>query len=189
MKQMNGSDKTRAYEALSQHYDLPDSDSENDDSGMHTDENKSSDVGAVGAHPNPLRLNPPATPLAAQQYKPYRPGRSPAALSEVSLNDRRVSGSRDITDEKQGGSDTGVQPRNRNSSIQPESAFYSKPYGELKAATPPIMIGSNRQVSSGNDYDMGSRYAAFGRRKASAKVAEEGRAGQQRHSRYCAPNE
>jgi hypothetical protein len=67
----------------------------------------------------------------------------------------------------------------RVSSIQPEGDFYSKPYGELKAATPPIMqvVGSSpRQVSSGNDfYDDAAGKEGFGRRNVSGKVAEEGR--------------
>ncbi|EFX04205.1 hypothetical protein CMQ_1133 [Grosmannia clavigera kw1407] len=82
-------------------------------------------------------------------------------------------------------------PRNRDSSIQPENGFYSKPYGNLKALTPPIMVGKDvsnvpagRQVSSGNDYDLGSGVyneaegatAVFGRRHVSGKLAEEGRA-------------
>lgn len=90
-----------------------------------------------------------------------------------------------------------VAARDRLSSIQPESAFcYTKPYGELRAATPPVMVGSERQVSSGNDYDIaaatdpadsfgvqGSKY----RRNVSGKMAEEGLAGR-RYSRYSRLN-
>jgi hypothetical protein len=104
-------------------------------------------------------------------------------LSEVSINDRRVSGSRDIADEKPLSALEGLNSRYRNSSIQPESSFYSKPYGELKPATPPIMVGTNRQVSSGNDYDLSSANTAYGRRNISGKTAEEGRVGS-RFSRY-----
>ncbi|ERT02935.1 hypothetical protein HMPREF1624_01239 [Sporothrix schenckii ATCC 58251] len=88
-------------------------------------------------------------------------------------------------------------PRSRQSSVQKEDDFYSKPYGQLKSATPPIMVGKDlaagspsgtRQVSSGNDYDLGSdRYLYYGdnnagvantfsRRNVSGKIAEEGRA-------------
>ncbi|CAK7222386.1 hypothetical protein SCUCBS95973_004820 [Sporothrix curviconia] len=95
-------------------------------------------------------------------------------------------------------------PRNRQSSVQNEDDFYSKPYGQLKSATPPIIVGEQlsgspsgvRQVSSGNDYDLGSdRYLyygdnnggvsnTFGRRNVSGKIAEEGRA----YSRYSTLN-
>jgi hypothetical protein len=77
--------------------------------------------------------------------------------------------------------------RNRNSSIQAEDSFFAKPYGELKAATPPIIVGGGgRQVSSGNDYDLGGEYGRF-RRNVSGKVAEEGMAGR-RVSRYSVLN-
>lgn len=52
--------------------------------------------------------------------------------------------------------------RNRDSSIQPEEGlFVTRPYNETRSATPPIIVGSNRQVSSGNDYyhnDNGMRH-------------------------------
>ncbi|CAN8102421.1 unnamed protein product [Discula destructiva] len=75
-------------------------------------------------------------------------------------------------------------PRDRNSSIQPEADFYAKPYGELRASTPPIVAGGDRQVSSGNDYTVSGmgggqaakRYFSFGRRNVSGKLVEEGRA-------------
>ncbi|KAL1903016.1 hypothetical protein Sste5346_000929 [Sporothrix stenoceras] len=96
-------------------------------------------------------------------------------------------------------------PRSRQSSVQKEDDFYSKPYGQLKSATPPIIVGEElsagspsgaRQVSSGNDYDLGSdRYLYYGdnnggatntfsRRNVSGKIAEEGRA----YSRYSTLN-
>lgn len=71
-----------------------------------------------------------------------------------------------------GGSGLGISSAktnhgNRVSSIQPESAFYSKPYGELKSATPPIMVGPNRTTTTTNSTitavpssDAGSAYAA-----------------------------
>lgn len=97
-------------------------------------------------------------------------------------------------------------PRSRQSSVQQEDDFYSKPYGQLTSATPPIIVGEElsagspsgaRQVSSGNDYDLGSdRYLYYGdnntggatntfsRRNVSGKIAEEGRA----YSRYSTLN-
>ncbi|KAK4041191.1 hypothetical protein C8A01DRAFT_45630 [Parachaetomium inaequale] len=157
-------------------------------------------------HPNPLRSNPTTsdntttTPAKSTTAPPRRP-RTPfsrlrnSVLSTISPNEQ------DITDQSQtqtlkvgGGGGGQFEPRNRLSSIQPDSAFfYSKPYGELKAATPPIMVGTesrerdSRVVSSGNDYDLGSG-TMMGRRNVSGKVAEEGRAGQ-RWSRYGVLNE
>lgn len=135
---------------------------------------------------------------------------SKSALSEIDLNDGRVNGARnnpqpnpqngsdgaDITDEKAKPSYGGLKslrasskrhtwaPRDRQSSIQPESEFYSKPYGDLRANTPPVIVGADRQVSSGNDYDLSGmgggqaakRYFSFGKRNVSGKVVEEGRA-------------
>lgn len=124
-------------------------------------------------------------------------------LSEIDLNDGRVSRSAaettsgaDITDEKPtaapsyGGlglpknkRHTWAVPRERNSSIQPEADFYSKPYGDLRSGTPPVIVGADRQVSSGNDYDFkggssgqsAKRNFSF-KRNVSGKVLEEGRA-------------
>lgn len=233
LNQMNAANTRRTYEALSQPYDLPgetDSENENDENDYTTnplaperDEYDSARSSGGGHHPNPLRSNPAlnssdGTP-PRRPYTPYNAMRNSGALSEINLNDRRVSGSQDITDSKtmpnghigggigggiggnvgkigggigghiRGGIDIGKGHskgnggRARDSSIQPEIFFYSKPYGELRPATPPIMIpipvGSSRQVSSGNDYDLGSGSVAngqFGRRNVSGKIAEEGRA-------------
>ncbi|KAM0438882.1 hypothetical protein ACHAPT_001643 [Fusarium lateritium] len=165
--------ENKSYEALAQRYNnVDDSDSE------YGDENNpsyalESDT-ADDLRPHPLRLNPltavRATPPRAQT--PYFP--SANSLSEVSSNARRVSASRDIADEKP----AAFAPRNRQSSIQPESDFYTRPYGDLKSATPPVMmVGNNnaRKVSTGNDYKTYS--SNYGRRNVSGKVAEEGRGG------------
>ncbi|KAI1344574.1 hypothetical protein F5Y15DRAFT_366988 [Xylariaceae sp. FL0016] len=199
-----------AYEALNQRYELDsDSDGEN---GMAPDMDSdddggicSSPINASGSlHPNPLRSNPlPPTP--PRQKTPFHPRDS--ALAEISLNSRSVSGSQDIADEKPArhgsallagwkrGSGNTARTGARNSSIQPESDFYSKPYGSLKPATPPIMVGSGRQVSSGNDYDLGSMGMGTGngtgyRRNVSGRAAEEGMAGPEtkRYSRYSVLN-
>ena len=175
------------------------------------DEIDASDGDLSAQHPNPLRSNPSlpnvldSAAAAADAEKPGRRAkasflRKSSALAEIDLNDGRVSGNArkngggDITDEKPapnygalkaspGKRYTWGGPRNRNSSIQPESDFYSKPYGDLKSATPPMMVGSDRQVSSGNDYDFSvigggtaaKRYFSSGKRNVSGKVAEEGR--------------
>lgn len=213
------------YESLSHPYDTRDSDSESDyedgeNGGRNgyrglmspgADELDENDGDLASQHPNPLRSNPSLVNFAQTTGKQSRrPNseihpimRKSSALSEIDLNDGRVSGNQqsgkkaggDITDEKPARSYGGLKaslskrytwaggPRNRDSSIQPESDFYSKPYGELKSATPPVMIGSDRQVSSGNDLDLSGagggeaakRYFSFGKRNVSGKVAEEGR--------------
>ncbi|KAI0152286.1 hypothetical protein F4776DRAFT_22016 [Hypoxylon sp. NC0597] len=193
----------------------PDSDSDNDDDLQSSPINVTAHL-----HPNPLRLNPvpqqssssPSKDITSRQKTPFRPAQresAGSALSEVDLNSRRVSGSQDIADASVAPATTsfwrrstigkakgaGAGPRNRDSSIQPDGDFYSKPYGELKPATPPIMMGpnnssgsGNRQVSSGNDYgDLGSGATSY-RRNVSGKIAEEGRAGN-RYSRYSILNE
>ncbi|KKY37522.1 hypothetical protein UCDDA912_g02411 [Diaporthe ampelina] len=212
------------YESLSHPYDTRDSDSESDyedgrNGGAHgyrglmspgADELDENDGDLGSQHPNPLRSNPSLANFAQASGKQSRRPisdnpiiRKSSALSEIDLNDQRVSGNKqagkkaggDITDEKSARSYGGLKAslskrytwaggaRNRNSSIQPESDFYSKPYGELKSATPPVIIGSDRQVSSGNDLDLSGagggeaakRYFSFGKRNVSGKVAEEGR--------------
>ncbi|CAK7271228.1 hypothetical protein SEPCBS119000_004495 [Sporothrix epigloea] len=95
-------------------------------------------------------------------------------------------------------------PHNQQETMQIEDESYGRAYGQLKSATPPILVGGKqqdspsgaRQVSSGNDYDLGSdRYLfygdnngngsnTFGRRNVSGKIAEEGRA----YSRYSTLN-
>ncbi|OTB03309.1 hypothetical protein M426DRAFT_321876 [Hypoxylon sp. CI-4A] len=161
------------------------------------------------------------SPVASRQKTPFRPPPPPprqsieGTLSEVSPNARRrVSGSQDIADASSNNNNNNnkpsrapsfwrrsmpAPPRNRNSSIQPDGDFYAKPYGELKPATPPIMLGSNgiaagkrgeRQVSSGNDFgggDLGAAGTSY-RRNVSGKVAEEGLAGRGPYSRYSVLN-
>lgn len=219
----------QGYEAIQRRYDLSDSDSESDyDNETATAYSVLSppateiDVndGDLGSayHPNPLRSNPSLPSIAGttssvgtrkQGQRPINSFVSKSALSEIDLNDGRVSGNRkspqpipstgsgvDIADEKPAPNYGGLKslrnsskrhtwaPRDRNSSIQPESDFYSKPYGDLRASTPPVIVGTDRQVSSGNDYDLGGmgggqaakRYFSFGKRNVSGKVVEEGRA-------------
>lgn len=169
--------------------------------------------------PAPLQPTPPpSNPSSSSSSSPsdrdiiatrQKTPRPLPALAEVSHNKnarRDTSGSRDIADAKRasapamapfwrrgGAGNAGAGMR--NSSIQADSDFYAKPYGELKPATPPIMVGGKkgaaggggggkknaggtRQVSSGNDYaDLGSGAGATWRRNVSGKGAEEGRAG------------
>ncbi|SPO02617.1 uncharacterized protein DNG_05290 [Cephalotrichum gorgonifer] len=167
--------ESRTYEALVDRYGDSDSDAEgNENIHILAGSDFEDDPATRSGHPNPLGSNPAATPPRVKT--PYY---SPNVLSETSLNKRSVSGSVDIADEKTTAQSRVGAPsqRYRDSSIQPEGAFFSKPYGELKSATPPIMVGGGRQVSSGNDYDANPS-TAYGRRNVSGKIVEEGRAGQ-----------
>ncbi|KAH7022472.1 hypothetical protein EDB80DRAFT_744967 [Ilyonectria destructans] len=167
---------SKSYEALTQRYYNDDSsEDEYGDENIQIHNDDEADLGGE-LRPHPLRLNPTETerstpPRAKTPFYPL--GNS---LSEVSSNTRRVSASQDIADEKPAFA-LAKPSRNRQSSIQTEESFYSRPYGELKSATPPVIVGNNRKVSSGNDFD--SKYAsgAYERRNVSGKVAEEGRGG------------
>lgn len=107
-------------------------------------------------HPNPLEANPP-TPRHSVLLNRDSP------LSEISNN--RLSG--DIAD--MSSSQVHEMPSIRD--------FKAKRYGELRAATPPVLVGTDRQVSSGADYSGKGGFRAKNR-DVSGKVAEEGRAGE-----------
>ncbi|KAI0430182.1 hypothetical protein F5Y09DRAFT_239577 [Xylaria sp. FL1042] len=203
-------ERSKAYEALNQRYG-GDNDSDSEQENVMRPDDVSDleeEDGPVNVarymHPNPLRLNPATPPREAHGTESRR--KTPV-LTEMSSNRRSVSGSQDIADVQSGAAPArrptllGVWGRgkgNRNSSIQADDQFYSKPYGELKSATPPIMYGSdnkggkgteNRQVSTGNDYDYGLGSTTY-RRKVSGVAAEEGRAGPtSKYSRYSVLNE
>jgi hypothetical protein len=188
---LNGSSAThlpmpgiqKSYEALGKRYNDDDEESVSmysDDENIQPRRRRydvSSDEEEDGAMTpiHPLRSNP-TTPHSASKAKFVAGGKG--VLGEVSANDRRVSNSHDIADQR---------TLNRKSSIQPESEFVAKPYGLLgaelrKETTTPavLMVGSNRVVSSGYDdgKDGGGRFGGvFGRRNVSGKVVEEGRAG------------
>lgn len=185
--------KAQAYEALNQRYgadsDGEDSDHEHNGRMMRPDPADFSDLDddERAMHPNPLRSHPTppgggsptqgGTHYSAQTPRINAPfvAKRGSVVSEVSLNPHNA-----------GGGGLGVPPawngRQRDSSIQPEEGlFYSKPYGDLQAATPPVMVGSGRQVSSGHDYDFAAGGGGKYRRNVSGKVAEEGRGG---YSRY-----
>ncbi|KAF7559451.1 hypothetical protein G7046_g4696 [Stylonectria norvegica] len=178
---------SKSYQALSQPYNADDlSDEEYNDENVITHNDIDAD-GDHGLQPHPLRLNPPKEPRATppRANTPFYP--PDQSLSEVSSNARRVSTSQDIADEQLALGSANSLQRNRQSSIQPEAAFYSRPYGELQSATPPLMVGNNsRKVSSGNDFDSKYTSAAYERRNVSGKVVEEGRGGtpETRTSRY-----
>ncbi|KAI0196083.1 hypothetical protein EV127DRAFT_381004 [Xylaria flabelliformis] len=213
-------ERSRAYEALNQRYGDDESDSEEENAMRPEDVSDLEDDDdpinvSRNMHPSPLRLNPvPSTPPRDGGSTPRQKStpklrdsqQSQPVLIEMSPNRRSVSGSQDIADAQPAPAPArrptilGGWARikgNRNSSIQADDQFYSKPYGELKSATPPIPYGNEkeetkgsagRQVSSGNDYDLGSGTNAGYRRKISGRAAEEGMAGP-RYSRYSVLNE
>ncbi|KAG9257551.1 uncharacterized protein F5Z01DRAFT_646293 [Emericellopsis atlantica] len=202
MRQSNRN--SAAYAALTdERYDVEDSDSEY---GNENDLNDGDLAQGLHPNPLRSNPHEAAQRLADRAKTPFDPvikhqsadmavfGRSAkveemkhysadaSTLSETSHNRRRVS-DKDIADEADP-VPAAVRTKRwsqrlmkkRDSSIQPDSAFLAKPYGELKSATPPIIIGNDRKISSGNDY--GSKYigSMHGRRNVSGKVAEEGRA-------------
>ncbi|KAI0445933.1 hypothetical protein F4803DRAFT_506064 [Xylaria telfairii] len=213
-------ERSKAYEALNQRYGDDESDSEQENV-MRPDDvsDLEDDDGPINVsrnmHPNPLRLNPlPSTPprddggIPREKTTPRLRDshESHPVLVEMSSNRRSVSGSQDIVDAEPAPAPArrptilgawGRIKGNRNSSIQADDQFYSKPYGELKSATPPIPYGNEkeeakgskgRQVSSGNDYDLGSAANVGYRRNVSGRAAEEGMAGP-RYLRYSVLDE
>lgn len=106
-------------------------------------------------HPNPLEANPP-TP----RHSVFLNRDSP--LSEISSN--RTGG--DIADMS---SQVHEMPSIRD--------FKAKRYGELRAGTPPVLVGATRQVSSGTDYPSKGGFRTKNR-DVSGKIAEEGRGGE-----------
>lgn len=106
-------------------------------------------------HPNPLEANPP-TP----RHSVFLNRDSP--LSEISNN--RASG--DIADMS-----------SQAQEIPSIRDFKAKHYGELRACTPPVLVGANRQVSSGADYPNLGGFRSKNR-DVSGKIVEEGRGGE-----------
>ncbi|KAI5466546.1 hypothetical protein BGZ63DRAFT_368838 [Mariannaea sp. PMI_226] len=168
----------KTYQALTQRfYNEDDSDEEYIDENIQIlgyDEEE--DAGGDGK-PHPLRSNPTeleslTPPRSRTPF--YAPG---SYLSDESPNSRLVNAGKDIADEKLGFSPAKLSSQKRHSSIQPEAAFYSRPYGDLKSATPPVIVGSNRKISSGNDFDSKFSSPAYERRNVSGKIVEEGRGG------------
>lgn len=171
---------TKSYSQLEQSYNVDvSSDSEYEDENIPANGIKGSAV-LHNAHPNPLRSHPTSDSqinhLEGASLHPAwdNSGRKEfSTLSEMNANTRRVSNSRDITDQL-----SGVQSpwkKQRDSSIQLDDSFYSKPYGQLKCATPPLHVGVGRKVSSGVDFMSTYSGEIHERRNVSGKVAEEGR--------------
>ncbi|PSR78021.1 hypothetical protein BD289DRAFT_444509 [Coniella lustricola] len=167
-------------------------------------------------HPNPLRANPLLPGLDTTNDVDIGKTKAPirtntrfipqmatsTVLSNISLGDKRVNGgatntstntTNEIESPKRNAANRNTwAPRNRDSSIQGEADFCAKPYGDLKSATPPLMlqvVGSDRQVSSGSDLGAGrlaaGRDFSFSRRNVSGKLAEEGRVATMGIGRAC----
>jgi hypothetical protein len=153
--QRQHTDHSQAYEAVGGRYDSREdgSDSEPDERDV-TSRDYEAD-GNSTLHPEPLGSNPP---------------RPRADRTNNARADRTY-------DEASGMVPHPLHPR--SSFADRQNGVFSKPYGQLKPATPPVMIGNGRQVSSGNDYAHQSSLG-IGRRNVSGKVAEEGRAVQGR---------
>ncbi|KAI2635257.1 hypothetical protein GGS21DRAFT_490470 [Xylaria nigripes] len=176
--------RSKAYEALNQRCDDSDSDQEN---AMQPDDVSDFENEDSLLRPDPLCIksrppkSSPGTARGIQQPKmrnsePIRGQDIADANADPTLG-RRLT----MLEALKGG-----VKGTRNVSIQRDDEFYSKPYGELRSATPPIMYGGNhlepkykagRQVSSGNDYDLGNAANLGYRRKVSGRAAEEGMAG------------
>ena len=129
--------------------------------------------------PHPLEANPP-TPRHMLQPTPPSPV---SPLSEISANTNNSNGAgkhlnsyKNHTYETYKGTTDSRDIADMTYEPAPvRESFKSKYYGDLKPATPPIMVGSrnSRQISSGNDFgDRSSRL-----RDVSGKIAEEGRGG------------
>ncbi|APA13706.1 hypothetical protein SS1G_07606 [Sclerotinia sclerotiorum 1980 UF-70] len=133
--------------------------------------------------PNPLTENPPTPrhnfPSSSSKYS----SEAPSAMAPDS-NEQTAGPSSDITDESSWPLPL-RSPEIRELTPKPlrtrdsgsGDSFKSKSYGDLKPATPPIMVGGDgigRQVSSGTDF-AGQRGGY--RRDVSGKIAEEGRGG------------
>lgn len=174
-----GNSDAQTYAALVQAFNEDDSaESEYDDENEASYDRPRSLV-LPRKHPNPLRSHPTSPPrnshaVATKQGRERGnlSAEESASLSEVSGNMRNFSNSRDVTDRESMAK--GPWKGQRDSSIQLDDGFFSKPYGQLKSATPPITIGSDRRVSSGVDYRFAHSYGAPGRRNVSGKAAEEG---------------
>lgn len=110
-------------------------------------------------HPNPLEANPP-TPRHSVLLTQNSP------LSEISNNRITGSGSGDIAD------------TSRIHEVPSIRDFKAKGYGELRAGTPPVLVGASRQVSSGTDFQNKKAFWSAKNRDVSGKIAEEGRGGE-----------
>jgi hypothetical protein len=173
MPSNRGASEGRSYTALVQAFNEDDSAESDYDDENDAQYDRPKSLVLPQRHANPLGSHPTSPPRNSYAVMTrLNQGRETrASLSDLSGNLRKVSNSRDITDRR-----SEVQSswqRQRDSSIQLDDGFFSKPYGQLRSGTPPITVGSDRKASSGVDY--GYAAGVSGRRNVSGKVAEEGR--------------
>lgn len=171
------------YSAFNQPYtlgELSDSDYEDENSNRNINVESVADLQDSG-HPNPLRSNPASdensrSPWIASPMRHWNNFRLSAysPLAELSGNQGPSKHGDGITNDLPTLKTVG-QHRG-DSSIQAEESFYSRPYGDLKGTVSPNVMGENRKISSGNDYNLKNSSNTYGRRHVSGKVVEEGRA-------------
>lgn len=212
----NNKRSNRAYEAITDYYDTHDSDDDykqpysppvrdNHKKGYQNSHNdETDDIGLADLHPNPLRSNPSSPTLMINaELEPERSITPFSRLREsilrpLNLNPLNIKKVRQSQPQQNNHlkPDSQEPMRNRDSSIQPETFFFSatggenKPYDPSTSDTPPTLLAghpaNNRVVSSGFDHDFsygGAGAAMMGgggggrQRHVSGKVAEEGMAG------------
>ncbi|KAL6881531.1 hypothetical protein J3F83DRAFT_722619 [Trichoderma novae-zelandiae] len=166
---------SKSYAALAQPYSMGgiSSDSDEEESTLGDILRKKGRLD--GAHPKPLMSNP----ILPRPLNTLR-GQIDFDAQYDTASDAEPSSwlSRDIEDGEQRPSMR--SQRYRDSSIQLDSHFDTRHSGGQGDAP----LGSGRKVSSGNDYGPNGP-AAYERRKASGKIAEEGRAeGGRSHGGY-----
>lgn len=190
---------SQSYAAIDQRYNVEDNESLSDyGDDENAEVNSARGVSSNPRHPDALRCHPTASSNNGSSPKPTitsrpqtrgstRPSSSSSrpttswtasklsaksALSEISSNERLNQAARGLgTDRSPWANKPDLRPP---PSIMGDE-FYSRSYGELRPATPPVMVGDTRKISSGNDYHKMS--SAAERRRVSGKVAEEGLAG------------
>jgi hypothetical protein len=122
---------------------------------------------------NPLSLNPPTPRLPHPPAQRIPTPNRQSALTELSINGpnvQRLSSSIYSGDIGDGAGRYGDPSLCEDDS---RDGFKARQYGDLKAGTPPILVGrakGQRQISTGNDLGLGKE-----RREVSGKVVEEGR--------------
>lgn len=166
----------QAYSALLQLSNTDDADVEEfQDENISSENERAIELSRSerSVHPDPLGSNPsaPSPPRSRTTHSPWKQ----SSLSEISGNAQLMSRAEDSDGDKAQRWDEGTQlPRKKTP--WPDLNELSRPYGELKSATPPVIVGDTRKVSSGNDYDSSAMPT---RRNVSGKIAEEGRGGEQ----------
>jgi hypothetical protein len=149
------------YSAVTQAYDTQETE-DIGHRGRHTRNDSE-----VSNHASPLKSNPP-TP---RKHRFTTNSESP--LSNISkMSESHGVDIADMSSRRSPSPDYEHQAELRDN-------FKAKYYGDLKPATPPLLIGAggvaNRHISSGNDFL--NQKGRFKKRDASGKIAEEGLAG------------